>query len=128
MTTAVVLLGHGSRLPEANQGLAEVAGHLRFLHVGEWVEVAFLQLAQPGLGEVVFQCVQAGADRVVVQPFFLFPGAHVLQDIPAAVEALRRAHPAVEILLAPHLGAHRKLAEIAAERLQEVLYDGTLGI
>jgi sirohydrochlorin ferrochelatase len=45
----------------------------------------------------------------------------VLEDIPTAVEALRRDHPGVEILLAPHLGTHPKLAEIAAERLQEVL-------
>ena len=71
--------------------------------------------------EAVADCVTAGADRIAVQPFFLFPGAHVLEDIPLAVENLRRAYAHVEILLAPHLGGHPKLAEIARDRLQEVL-------
>jgi sirohydrochlorin ferrochelatase len=120
-TTAVILLGHGSRLAEANEGLEGVARDLRAVLDGGWVEVAFLQLAHPTLAEAVADCIRAGADRIAVQPFFLFPGAHVLEDIPQALENLRRAYAHVEILLAPHLGAHPKLAEIARERLQEVL-------
>ena len=117
---AVILLGHGSRRSEANRDLVEVARRLSAL-VGSPVQEAFLQLAEPGLEEAVRRCVEAGARRIAVQPFFLFPGAHVLEDIPRAVEALRAAHPGVTLFLAPHLGAHPKLAEIAAERLQEVL-------
>lgn len=119
--TAIVLLGHGSRRPEANRALETVAQDLRDLLGDVWVEPAFLQMAPPTLAAAVADCVQAGADRIVVQPFFLFPGAHVLQDIPEAVAELRRLYAHVEILLAPHLGTHRKLAEIAAERLREVL-------
>ena len=120
-TTAVILLGHGSRRGEANQGLQDAARDLRKLLGGGWVEVAFLQMARPTLDDAVADCVRAGAQRIVVEPFFLFPGAHVLEDIPLALEALRRHYAHVEFLLAPHLGTHPKLAEIAAERLQEVL-------
>lgn len=119
--TAIILLGHGSRRAEANQSLEAVAQDLRDLLGGAWVEPAFLQLAPPSLPTAVGDCVQAGADRIVVQPFFLAPGAHVLQDIPEALAELRRLYAHVEIVLAPHLGAHRKLAEIAAERLREVM-------
>lgn len=119
--TAIILLGHGSRRPEANRALDAVAQDVREILGGAWVETAFLQMAPPSLPTAVGDCVQAGADRIVVQPFFLFPGAHVLQDIPEVLEELRRCYPHVEIALAPHLGTHRKLAEIAAERLQEVL-------
>ena len=119
--TAVVLLAHGSRLPDAGRAMEQVAQDLRDILGGGWVEVAYLQMARPALPDAVAGCVQAGADRVVIQPFFLLPGAHVLEDIPRAAEALRRDHPNVEILVAPHLGTHRKLAEIALERLQEVL-------
>jgi sirohydrochlorin ferrochelatase len=107
-------------LAEANEGLSDVARQLTSLLGGGRVEAAFLQMAQPDLREAVDRCVKAGSARIAVLPFFLFPGAHVLEDIPKAVDALRRAYPAVEIVLAPHLGAHPKLAEIAAERLQEV--------
>lgn len=120
-TTAVILLGHGSRLAEANEGLEAVARDLRAVLGGSWVEVAFLQMARPTLDDAVGDCVRAGADRIVVLPFFLFPGAHVREDIPRALDELRRLYAHVSFLQAPYLGAHRKLAEIANERLQEVL-------
>ncbi|MBI5017738.1 MAG: CbiX/SirB N-terminal domain-containing protein [Deltaproteobacteria bacterium] len=119
--TAVILLGHGSRRAEANQGLHDAARDLRAVLGGAWVEVAFLQLAAPTLADAVADCVHAGADRIVVEPFFLYAGAHVLDDIPRALEALRRDYTHVELLQAPPLGIHPKLAEIAAERLKEVL-------
>ena len=77
--TAIILLGHGSRRVEANRALETVAQDLRDLLGGVWVEPAFLQMAPPSLSTAVGDCVQAGADRIVVQPFFLFPGAHVRQ-------------------------------------------------
>lgn len=118
---AVVLLGHGSRLRSGNQGLHQAAERVSELLGGVSVTVAFLQLADPGLEEAVESCIAAGARRIAVVPFFLFPGAHVREDIPRALEALRARHPGVELHLANALGGHPKLAEVAAERAQEVM-------
>lgn len=119
--TAVILLGHGSRLPEANQGLHGVAHRVAELLGAARVEVAFLQLARPGLAEAADRCVAAGAGRVAVVPFFLFAGAHVRDDIPQELERLRSRHPRVEFQMASVLGDHPKLAEAAAERAREAL-------
>ncbi len=119
--SAVVLLGHGSRRAEANRGLEQVARAVGSLLDGEVVEVAYLQLARPGLAEAVERCVAAGARRVAVVPFFLFPGAHVLEDIPAEVERLRALHPGVAISVGRVLGDHPKLAQAAADRAREAL-------
>ena len=119
--TAVILLGHGSRLAEANAGLAGVASQVAALLDTDWVRVAYLQLARPGLLEAAEHCVTGGADRVVVVPFFLFPGAHVREDIPAEVAQLRERHPGVTFTVAEVLGGHPKLAEAAADRVREVL-------
>jgi precorrin-8X/cobalt-precorrin-8 methylmutase len=118
---AVVLLGHGSRLESANRALEEVAQRVAALLGVARVETAFLQLARPGLEEAVERCVRAGARRVAVVPFFLFPGVHVLDDIPHAVAALTARHPGVEMTVTPALGGHPKLAEAAADRVREVL-------
>ncbi len=120
-TEAVVLLGHGSRLPAGNQGLHQVAARVAEALAGARVEVAFLQLAEPGLEEAVERCFAAGARRVAVVPFFLFPGAHVQEDIPRALAALEARHPGLELRLASVLGDHPKLAEVAAERAREVM-------
>jgi sirohydrochlorin ferrochelatase len=119
--TAVILLGHGSRLAEANEGLLSVAARVAELVDANLVEVAFLQLAQPGLREAADRCVGAGANRVVVVPFFLFPGAHVRDDIPSEVTRLRARHPGVSFSVAAVLGDHPKLAEAAADRAREAL-------
>ena len=120
-STAVILLGHGSRLAEANAGLTAVASRVAKLLHARWVEVAFLQLAQPGLREAADRCVAAGARRVAIVPFFLFPGAHVRDVIPAAVAHLRTQHPGVTFTVAAVLGDHPKLAEAAADRAREAL-------
>ena len=118
---AVVLLGHDSRLAGGTCGLEPVAARVAALLGGARVEEAFLQLAQPNLDEAVARCVAAGAERIVVVPFFLFPGAHVQEDIPQALERLAAVYPRVTLHLAEVLGGHPKLAEVAAERAREAL-------
>ncbi|MBE0618455.1 MAG: CbiX/SirB N-terminal domain-containing protein [Proteobacteria bacterium] len=120
-SAAVILLGHGSRLPEANHGLDGVAREVAELLGGSQVEVAFLQLARPGLAEAADRCVAAGARSVAIVPFFLFAGAHVRDDIPQELERLRSRHPGIQFRVAPVLGGHPKLAEAAAERAQEAM-------
>lgn len=122
--TAVILLGHGSRLPEANEGLEAVARQVAALLGAARVEVAFLQMARPGLGEAADRCAAAGARTIVIVPFFLFPGAHVRDDIPQELEHLRARHPGVTFCVGQVLGGHPKLAEAAAERAREALAGG----
>src|SRR5438270_4955364 len=79
MRTAVLLIAHGSREAEANADLHHVAESLR--RRGEAIVVAtFLELAEPGIAEGGRLCVQAGADRVVLAPYFLSAGVHVRRD------------------------------------------------
>ncbi|MBI5440943.1 MAG: CbiX/SirB N-terminal domain-containing protein [Deltaproteobacteria bacterium] len=87
----------------------------------ERVEVAFLQLSRPDLTEAVEECMGAGVTRIAVVPFFLFPGAHVLEDIPAAVGVLEAKFPGIVFSVAPILAGHPKLAEIAADRAMGIL-------
>lgn len=118
---AVVLLGHGSRLADGNRGLERVAAQVAERLGGVRVEVAFLQLAEPDLDAAVARCAAAGAAHIAVVPFFLFPGAHVQEDIPQALQRLSAAYPHVTLRLADVLGGHPKLAEVAVERAREAL-------
>jgi sirohydrochlorin ferrochelatase len=117
---AVVLLGHGSRVAPANAPLVEMAELVSHRLGGCKTVSAYLQLAEPLLGPVVEQLVAEGAKKIVIMPFFLFPGAHVREDIPEELERLGGLHPDVEMILAGHLGIHALLADIAAQRIEEV--------
>lgn len=119
--SAVILIGHGSRLPSGNRGLFQVAEQVAGQLGGTRVEVAFLQLAEPGLEKAVERCIADGVRRIAVVPFFLFPGAHVEDDIPRLLKLLEARNPGVELRLAEALGGHPKLAAVAAERAADAL-------
>ena len=118
-TSALLLIAHGSRRPEANADLDHLAGVLRAR--GEWrhVQPAYLELCEPSIAQAGEMCVAAGAKRVVMVPYFLSAGVHVVEDLTAARYELTKRYPAVEFVLAEPLGRHPLLAEMVAERARE---------
>lgn len=113
-SSAVVVLGHGSRVAAANGPLAEVAALASGKLGGVPTVAAFLQLARPTLAEAVEDLYSRGARDIRVVPFFLYPGAHVVDDIPAELENLRARYPDAAFTLTGHLGVHPLMADIVA--------------
>ena len=108
--TAVVILGHGSRAPEAAGLLDWVAGRLA-ADVRLPVMAASLQFNQPTLADCCRQLVAGGARRIVIAPYFLFEGNHMQRDIPGELAGLRAELDGVELVLAAPLGADERLLE-----------------
>jgi sirohydrochlorin ferrochelatase len=119
--TALLLIAHGSRRPEANADLEHLADQLRAGGEYHHVQAAYLELCEPGIVAGGERCVAAGARRVVLLPYFLSAGVHVVEDLTAARDELRRRHPEVQFVLAEPLGRHPLLAEIVAERARAAL-------
>lgn len=61
------------------------------------VELAFLELMQPQLPELVSDLVNAGCEDITITPIFLGQGGHVLRDLPLMVEELRSRFPDVKL-------------------------------
>ena len=119
--TAVILLGHGSRAAEANDGMYEVVRRLQEHWPDFKFSAAFLEINSPSIPEGIDNCANNGAGQIILLPYFLHLGNHVQKDLPAFLENGRQRHPAVVISLGPHLGFHEKLVEITEERLDEAL-------
>lgn len=104
---ALLLVGHGSRRAASNDEVREISQRLGD-RAGEdygLVKCAFLELAEPSIPDGIEACIQAGADEVVVLPYFLSAGRHVVEDIPNEVQGKIDQHPGVSISIAPYLGA-----------------------
>lgn len=119
MKTAVLLIAHGSRQPEANADLVWLAEQLRARDGFDIVEPSYLELADPSIPEGGRRCVARGAERVVLLPYFLSAGVHVQRDLQDHRRRLQDAYPAVEFVLAEPLGRHALLVELAARRAAE---------
>ena len=117
---AILLVDHGSRRPEANEQLEEIARLLRARQPGRIVHVAHMEIAPPSIAEGIAACVDDGAREVVVHPYLLAPGRHSTEDIPAQCAAAVRDLPGVEVRVSPPLGVHEKLIDVILERLGEL--------
>ena len=78
---AVLLIAHGSRRAEANADLVTLAAMLREHGEYSMVEPSYLEIAEPTIPQGAAACLAAGATRVLMLPFFLSAGAHVVEDL-----------------------------------------------
>jgi sirohydrochlorin ferrochelatase len=118
--SAVLLIAHGSRHGTANDDLRELAGRLAAAGTYAIVEPCFLELAEPDIAAGGGRCVARGATRVLMVPYFLSAGVHLLRDLTAARDDLSRNHPQVEFRLGPPLGPHPLLDQLVAVRAREL--------
>lgn len=118
--TTVLLVGAGTSDPAVNAELHRAA---RLLWEGRGyggVETAFVSHAAPDVPSGLDRCRALGARRVVVLPYFLFPGA---QPERVRMQSLgwTAAHPETEVVCAEVIGPGEALAELVEERYREAV-------
>lgn len=124
-STAILLIAHGSRHAPANDDLHELAERLAEQGAYPIVEAAFLELAEPDIPAGAARCVERGARRVLMIPYFLSAGVHLRRDLAAARDELAGRHPGVEFRLGRPLGPDPLLERLVRERIAQV--DGAGG-
>lgn len=120
MKSDIILLGHGSRRAEANQGLLIVAEKVSQI-MGQLVTPAYMAHDHPSLPEAVEARIKSGATQIVVMPLFLFRGVHVTVDIHEELREIREQNPNVEIIFTRELGADDGIADLASLRIKEAM-------
>jgi sirohydrochlorin ferrochelatase len=107
MVNALLLVAHGSRRKQSNDEVVQLAVTLKNSCSEQYaiIHAGFLELAEPLIPDGIKLCVDDGATSIIVLPYFLNSGRHVIEDIPSIVKDTRQAYPSVEINIAPHLGA-----------------------
>ena len=114
MARALILFAHGARDARWAEPFEAVAVRVRADAPDCPVALAFLELMAPTLADAASGLVAGGATRIDVVPLFLGTGGHLRRDLPPLVDALRAAHPAVEIRLHAAIGEHAAVVEAIA--------------
>lgn len=116
---AIILLGHGSRLIEANKTLKQMALLIKELGNISMVEIAFLQFVKPDFFDAISACISKGTKRIIIHPYFLYKGRHFEEDIAEMITDVRKRYPDVEFVLTEPLGIHENIARVVLERAME---------
>ena len=108
---------HGSRRESSNDELrllgAKVSASVGVAFDG--VKVAFLEFASASVGAARVDFFNSGATEVVLLPYFLSAGNHVVIDIPREINKVVDQWPDKHLKVLPHFGALDEMANFIAQ-------------
>jgi len=120
---ALLLLAHGSRSKQSNIEVVNLANKLRNKCSEQYkiIYPVFLELSAPLISEGIKMCVDDGATSILVLPYFLNSGRHVLEDIPSVINETEKLYPKVTIIIAPHIGTSELMEEVLMNSINGAL-------
>ncbi|MGC8906299.1 MAG: precorrin-8X methylmutase [Desulfomonilaceae bacterium] len=116
---AIILLGHGSRVPDAGKHMEKVASGLKSKYGYNIVEICYMSRLGPHFPEVFEKCVSQGATEIMVIPYFLHDGLHLVLDIPEMMQKIARSHPGIKLVLGQNLGFDDVLVDLVQRRIAD---------
>lgn len=117
-STDILIIGHGSKDPDARSSLKYVADGLEPLYRN--VNYCFLEIEEPNIQQGINTCAKNNPEFLVVVPYFLHKGAHVKRDIYEDLNPAIASSGIKKIFLSEHLGTDDKMVDLVLERAKEV--------
>ena len=114
----VLIIGHGSKDPNAKISIKYVADGLR--HSYRNVDHCFLEIEEPNIEQGIQICKERNPEILVVVFYFLHEGAHVKTDINADLKPALEKYKLNKVLVTKHIGADEKMIDLIIERANEV--------
>jgi precorrin-8X/cobalt-precorrin-8 methylmutase len=122
---ALILIGHGSKLPHNRENLEKIAEILRKQSQFKIVEIAFMIRDTPTIPEAIDLVAKKGVSKIVLVPAFLAPGVHTTQEIPELIEVKDKksqfSAKGVQLFYGEPIGADECIAVILAEKALKAL-------
>lgn len=116
MRSFYLLIAHGSKRSEGNEGLWTLVGKFKKAYPGRSIEGCFLDIAKPDIPEGIQNCLKQGAQEIFVLPLMLFKGRHVSEDIPRFIEKAHTQYPDIAFHYASPISDHPKLLELLEDQ------------
>jgi sirohydrochlorin ferrochelatase len=124
--TAVVLIGHGSKLPYNKEVLEALGRRIEIRRIFKETRVAFMQLNSPSIEEALRTLAKDGMKKIVALPVFLADGAHTTEDIPEKLKIAFEGAWAdlgrdVKLVYAKPIGVDERIVDILLDRVKEAI-------
>ncbi len=116
---AIILLGHGSRVPGAGKDMERAAELLKKKYGLEMVKSCNMSRLGPHFPETLEECVNNGAKEIIVVPYFLNMGLHIRLDIPEMMQEEALKYPDIKLVYGKQLGFDDVFVDILYKRIEE---------
>ncbi len=111
---ALILFAHGARDPRWAHPFQKLQKIAQSSLLDTAVELAFLELMEPRLPDVVSKLAEGGCTEIAVVPVFLGQGGHVLRDLPPMIESLRTQYPTLSLHVSNAVGESPEVLDAIA--------------
>ncbi|WP_456268293.1 CbiX/SirB N-terminal domain-containing protein [Kushneria sp. AK178] len=118
MTTALIVLAHGSTDSRWQAPFETLEQRLK-ARMSSPVRLAYMELCDPLLEDVVQQLHADGFDSIDILPLFFAAGRHLREDVPGQLDALRQEHPGLSLTLLDPVGQHPSFADVVVSIVAE---------
>ncbi|MDE7315717.1 MAG: CbiX/SirB N-terminal domain-containing protein [Mucispirillum sp.] len=117
----ILIIAHGSRRKETLDTMEQVFKMVQDNMPDIIVEHAYMEFCDINLEKGLDLLREKGVTEIVVVPYFLFDGMHIIKDIPEEIEAYLESHKDMKITMGKTLGADKRIADVLCDRIKEVL-------
>lgn len=118
----LIFVAHGSRNPAGNDHIAQITNQLTTALTDKYnyINYAFLEFSNPTIADTIETQIQQGATDIVIFPYFLSPGNHVVNDIPSIINSAQTQHTAVSFNILPPFGLHQDIIDVVISLLRKI--------
>ncbi len=103
---ALLIVAHGSRWEQSNEEIQRLAESIGQKQESKYalIYAAFLEIAEPTISQGLQFCANQNMNEIIVFPYFLAAGRHVMQDIPEEVNVFQQKNPQISIRIVDYFG------------------------
>lgn len=124
----VLLLGHGSSLPYAQENFKKLKNLLATDYSAYHIDFAFMTDGKEALNKKIYSKLNKNIEKIIVVPVFLSHGVHTKEDIPKMLElesenskTINFQGRKIKLIYAETLGIDSRIVDIVKDRIQAVI-------
>lgn len=125
--TAILLIARGSSDSDAKADFYNISRLFSEKLNGPIVESAFMSVATPTVEQGIERCIELGAKKIIMLPYFLFTGI-LMERMAKMADTFNVKFADVDITLADYFGYHPNLMNVLLERMQQAIEGTSTGM
>ncbi len=115
----ILIVAHGSRTVESNKIFSNIVESVKEQYPNDVVVGATLMFSKIDIKDCLLQIINQDIKDILVIPYFLFDGTHVVKDIPNAVNDVIKDYPTVKVTFADSIGKSTIMKNIVFDLIEK---------